>query len=216
LEPITTVEARVARRKISAEELSEDEGLVRWVVRRQRLEGLSFEDAVQAGRIGLWRALQSYDHSRGARLSTYAVVVISRAVWRAVTEHPLSASPLPTGQARLLALAVDRPDPAERLHRAQINAELCRLVGTLPPHACVWSSSPTMAWEAAWEACHLRPSPRSARLSAPPVSASSNSTSRPCSGSPSPLTPWPCVSSSSGGVGSTISRCSPAKLAGAR
>lgn len=137
-EPITVVAARVDRRvgrgRVSSEELAEHEGLVRWVVRRQRLEGLPFEDAVQAGRVGLWHALEGYDPRRGTRFSTYAVVAISRAVWRAVAEHqPLPTLPLPTFQDRLLVLAVDPPDVAEGLHRREVHVELHRLLGTLPP-----------------------------------------------------------------------------------
>jgi RNA polymerase sigma factor (sigma-70 family) len=138
-EPSTGVDARVDRRvgrgRVSSEELAEHEGLVRWVVRRQRLGGLLFEDAVQAGQIGLWHALRAYDPTRGTRFSTYAVVAISRAIWRAVAEHqpPISAPPMPADQDRHLALAVDLPDPSERLHRGEVHAELYRLVGTLPP-----------------------------------------------------------------------------------
>lgn len=120
----------------SAVGIAEHEGLVRWVVRRQRLGGLPFEDAVQAGRIGLWRALQGYDPTRGTRFSTYAVVAIKRAVWRAVAEHqPLPALSLSTDRplALPLALAIDLPDPAEGLHRREVQAELIRLLGTLPP-----------------------------------------------------------------------------------
>lgn len=135
--PTTVVEARVGKRIVSDQQLDAHEGLVRWVVRRQRLGGLPFEDAVQAGRIGLWRALQGYDRARGIRFSTYAVVAIKRAVWRAVAEDQpivaLGVSRPPTNQDQALALVDDRPDVAERLHRREVQAELYRLLGTLPP-----------------------------------------------------------------------------------
>jgi RNA polymerase sigma factor (sigma-70 family) len=125
------------RRLISTEQLVEHERLVRWVVRRQRLGGLSFEDAVQAGRIGLWRALQGYDPTRGTRLSTYAVPAIARAVWRAVYEHQ---PPRPVGRDELplsASQSFNGPDPlvddlAARLDADQVSGELHRLVGTLP------------------------------------------------------------------------------------
>src|SRR5512136_3292913 len=60
------------------------EKLVRWVVNRQRWEGLAWADVLQVGRIGLWRALQRYDPGRGTAFSGYAVPAIERAVWRAV------------------------------------------------------------------------------------------------------------------------------------
>ncbi len=116
---------------VSAEQLAEHEGLVRWVVSRQRLRGLSFEDAVQAGRIGLWRAIQGYDPQRGTRFSTYAVVAIRRAIWRAVAQHQCPSGD-PDQRLPLASWAVDLPDPIERLHQAEVRAELSHLVGTLP------------------------------------------------------------------------------------
>lgn len=65
-------------------EVRRHESLVHWVVHRQWLGGLPYAEAVQAGRIGLWRALARYEPSRGCTVSTYAVPAIERAVWRAV------------------------------------------------------------------------------------------------------------------------------------
>jgi RNA polymerase sigma factor (sigma-70 family) len=64
--------------------LAEHEPLVHWVVHRQWLGGLPYVDAVQAGRIALWRAVRGYDPARGYRFSTYAVPAIAHAVWRTV------------------------------------------------------------------------------------------------------------------------------------
>ncbi len=64
--------------------LSQHEGLVRQIVAHQRLCGLAFEEALQAGRIGLWRAIEGYDPQRGTRFSTYAYPAIIRQVWDAV------------------------------------------------------------------------------------------------------------------------------------
>ncbi|HIC95154.1 TPA: hypothetical protein EYP12_00830 [Candidatus Bipolaricaulota bacterium] len=44
-----------------ARALAKHEGLVHWVVRRQWLGDLPYAEALHAGRIGLWRALQRYD-----------------------------------------------------------------------------------------------------------------------------------------------------------
>ena len=138
LEPTTSTtisEARVGRREVSAEQLAEHEGLVRWVVRQQWLGGLPFADALHEGRVGLWRALQSYDRSRGTRLSSYAVPAITRAVWRAVSEyqppctHSVRHEPLATPTVERVSLG----DLAETVYRAQVRAELHRLVGALPP-----------------------------------------------------------------------------------
>ena len=60
------------------------EGLVHHIVRQQWRGCLRYEEAVHAGRIGLWRAILGFDPERGRAFSTYASVAIARHVWRAV------------------------------------------------------------------------------------------------------------------------------------
>ena len=60
------------------------EKLVHFVVQRQWLHTLPYEEAVQAGRRGLWRAILGYDPGRGRAFSTYAYVAIMKYVWAAV------------------------------------------------------------------------------------------------------------------------------------
>jgi len=60
------------------------DGLVHAVVRRQVLGDLPYAEALQAGRIGLWRAIVRFDPSRGYAFSTYAWPSIVHHVWRAV------------------------------------------------------------------------------------------------------------------------------------
>lgn len=62
------------------------DGLVHAVVRKQILGDLPYDEAIQAGRIGLWRAVLGYDPSRGGAFSTYAWPSITRHVWRAVKD----------------------------------------------------------------------------------------------------------------------------------
>ena len=50
--------------------LAQHEGLVRLVVGRQWLADLPEEEALQAGRHGLWRAVLGYDPQRGSAFST--------------------------------------------------------------------------------------------------------------------------------------------------
>jgi DNA-directed RNA polymerase specialized sigma subunit len=52
--------------------MARHDGLVQAVVRGQVLGDLPFAEALQAGRIGLWRAIQGYDPKRGTAFSTYA------------------------------------------------------------------------------------------------------------------------------------------------
>ena len=60
------------------------DGLVHAVVHRQVLGNLPYAEAVQAGRIGLWRAIVRFDPDRGYAFSTYAWRSIVHHVWRAV------------------------------------------------------------------------------------------------------------------------------------
>jgi RNA polymerase sigma factor (sigma-70 family) len=60
------------------------EGLVHAVVRKQVLGYLPFAEALQAGRIGLWRAILGFDPERGHAFSTYAWTCIMHQVWREV------------------------------------------------------------------------------------------------------------------------------------
>ena len=63
------------------------DGLVQAVTRQQVLGDLPFAEALQAGRIGLWRAILGFDPHRGLAFSTYAWPAIMRQIWRAVKCH---------------------------------------------------------------------------------------------------------------------------------
>jgi hypothetical protein len=60
------------------------EGLVRLIVQRQWQLSLSYEEALQAGRAGLWRAILGYNPGRGTTFAAYAYPAIMRYVWAAV------------------------------------------------------------------------------------------------------------------------------------
>lgn len=115
--------------RISSDQMAEHEGLVRWVVRQQRLGELSFVDALHEGRIGLWRALRRYDPGRGTAFSTYAVVAISRAVWQAVAVSRQTSLSHCWGA---LASAPDSDDLIEVVDKAQLSAALLVAVDQLP------------------------------------------------------------------------------------
>jgi RNA polymerase sigma factor (sigma-70 family) len=66
--------------------LGRHDGLVHAVIRREGSGALPYEEALQAGRIGLWRAVLGYDPGRGTVFSTYAWVAIRRHIWRAAAE----------------------------------------------------------------------------------------------------------------------------------
>lgn len=60
--------------------------LVHAFIRRQGGGEITYEEALQAGRIGLWRALGGYDEERGTAFSTYAWVAICNEIRRRVQE----------------------------------------------------------------------------------------------------------------------------------
>jgi RNA polymerase sigma factor (sigma-70 family) len=72
--------------------MEQHDGLVLAVVRRQGLGDLPYAEALQAGRIGLWRAVMRFDPSRGYAFSTYAWHSIVHHVWRAVKVHTRASS----------------------------------------------------------------------------------------------------------------------------
>ena len=125
-ECITSVRP-VSERDLAAQMAVHDH-LVCWVVRRQWRGRLSFAEALQAGRIGLWHALRRYDPTRGTCFSTYAVPAIARAVWDEVA----AAHAAPLRAEGDLVRVVEETDPSEALHQAQVRAMLHALVAALP------------------------------------------------------------------------------------
>jgi RNA polymerase sigma factor (sigma-70 family) len=109
--------------------MARHDGLVQAVARRQVLGDLPFIEALQAGRIGLWRAILGYDPQRGAAFSTYAWPAIMRHIWRAVKAHSRFHAP-PTASHELPAL--EAPDPALVWEAEAVRQALHYLVQRLP------------------------------------------------------------------------------------
>lgn len=109
--------------------MAHHDGLVQAVVRRQVLGDLPFAEALQAGRIGLWRAIQGYDPKHGTAFSTYAWPCIMRQVWRAVKTHRRFHLPPMAGDG---PLPPQEPDPALAWEAAAVEQALQHLVQRLP------------------------------------------------------------------------------------
>ena len=99
-------QAQAGCRDCLNELMEQHDGLVHAVVRKQVLGNLPYDAAIQAGRIGLWRAVLGYDPSRGA-FSTYAWPSITRHVWRAVREAGRPPQPSEAMSADLPLTAID-------------------------------------------------------------------------------------------------------------
>jgi RNA polymerase sigma factor (sigma-70 family) len=112
--------------------MEQHEGLVRYAVKRQLLFDLPFEEAVQAGRYGLWRAILRYDPQRGTAFSTYAYVAIVREVWIAVKAYcERNRREHATGELGLFWQSWE-PSLVQRQEEEAIHWSVHQLVGRLP------------------------------------------------------------------------------------
>src|SRR5687768_17268097 len=93
--------------------------LVISIAKRYRCRGLSFEDLVQEGVIGLMAAIARYDPEKGYRFSTYATHWIRQAIGRAIDNH-----------SRLIRLPSHVSDALRKLERARLL--LARQLGRQP------------------------------------------------------------------------------------
>ena len=106
------------------------EGLVQAVVRQQFLGDLPFAEVLHAGRIGLWRAILSFDPQRGLAFSTYAWPAIMRQVWRAVKTQIREGPLLPD----LDLSSCSSTGPVILTEAAVVQQSLEHLLQRLPEH----------------------------------------------------------------------------------
>jgi RNA polymerase sigma factor (sigma-70 family) len=106
--------------------------LIPYVVNRQNRWGLAYEEALQAGRHGLWHAIRGFDPDRGWQFTTYAYVAIMRYVWAAVQRHLVSGRREVDVAVLALWYVRQGPDPAALRARGEMAASLHALVGRLP------------------------------------------------------------------------------------
>jgi RNA polymerase sigma factor (sigma-70 family) len=108
--------------------MEQHEGLIHAFIRRQGGGEISYEEALQAGRMGLWRALLGYDAARGTAFSTYAWVAICRQIRQRERElnrdGGIWQGEMPGTKAT--------PDPETWVEEKLIQESLFELVGRLP------------------------------------------------------------------------------------
>lgn len=101
-----------------------NQGLVGKVARRYFDTGLSFEDLMQEGQIGLIKAANRYDPEQGTRFSTYAVWWIRQSVGRAVANTGrMIRLPVNLGQ-RVMQVRRTGHELAQELGRHATDAEI--------------------------------------------------------------------------------------------
>jgi len=112
--------------------MEQNEGLVHLVVRHQWLLTLEFEEALQAGRWGLWQAILGYDPEQGTTFGTYAYKAIMRHIWAAVkTERRRKRREVPIGVLVVICYQAGS-DPAWLRDQQEIRESLLGLVKRLP------------------------------------------------------------------------------------
>jgi len=110
------------------EAMEQHDGLIHAFIRRQGGGDIPYEEALQAGRVGLWHAIQGYDPTRGTAFSTYAWVAICRQIHRRVKELSRDNDVW----MRELPASWILPDPAQVLEQQLVQDVLRDLVNHLP------------------------------------------------------------------------------------
>jgi RNA polymerase sigma factor (sigma-70 family) len=108
------------------------EPLVIHATSRQNLGDLPFEEAVQAGRIGLWKAILGYDPQRGYQFSTYAYRAIVHHVWADVKSHCQANRRAHRLREWVLILPHWEAGPAQRQAERELQACLGSMLAGMP------------------------------------------------------------------------------------
>lgn len=102
--------------------------LVVAIAKRYAHRGLSFADVIQDGNLGLIRAVERYDHTKGYRFSTIAAWWIRKAIQQGI-EHAHTVR-LPIGlQDRLIAVTRAEIEATHQLGRLPTEAEVAARAG---------------------------------------------------------------------------------------
>lgn len=110
----------IADGRVAAEDLLlHNIRLVVNIAKRYQGRGLELEDLVQEGILGLHRAVQKFDHTRGLKFSTYATLWIRQSITRAIAD-----------KARMIRVPVHMVERVSKVYKA--SQSLYRSLGREP------------------------------------------------------------------------------------
>jgi RNA polymerase primary sigma factor len=125
-------EAVAAGQSARAQLIHSNLRLVVSIARRYQGHGLSLLDLIQEGSLGLMRAVDKFDPSRGLKFSTYATYWIRQSVGRAIADHGRTVRlPVHLGE-RLLQVSRARQKLVQTLDRDPTHDEVARELGLTP------------------------------------------------------------------------------------
>jgi RNA polymerase sigma factor (sigma-70 family) len=127
--------AQVAKQLDVERAMEEHEGLVHAFIQRQGGGQIGYEEALHAGRIGLWRALLGYDPERGTQFSTYAWVAIYRHIHQAAKEEAKKRQE-PIIEMEEVPIWREGTDPEGEFEKGEIDQAVQELVARLPERLC--------------------------------------------------------------------------------
>lgn len=118
--------------------------LVLSIAKRYRSRGMTFDDLIQEGNLGLIKAVERFDHTRGNRFATYATWWVRQSIVRGIYDksrtirlpvHFIELSNLfYKVNYRLLKELGREPTPAEIAERAKLPLEKIQMVLALAAH----------------------------------------------------------------------------------
>lgn len=136
--PVTPAEHRRMEERVAAGEraraqlINSNLRLVVSIARRYQGHGLSLLDLIQEGSLGLMRAVDKFDPSRGLKFSTYATYWIRQSVGRAIADQGRTVRlPVHLGE-RLSRLARVRQQLTQQLDREPTPEEVATELGLTP------------------------------------------------------------------------------------